>query len=309
MTKVSIIITCYNLQDDIEKSVRSVLDQTDIETEVIIIDDASTDKTPDILKTLKDDCLNIIQLDKNRGPAAARNTGLKAAKGEWISILDGDDTISPERLHTLIQLAKDKNADIVCDNPMLVNRQGEEIAFLFPPDRLPENKILTAEDVLKYSNLGYLKPVIKTSLIREYNLQYDEGLRIGEDYHFLLDALLTGAKCFIGPPGGYFYTRHEHSISYRSNLQNIEKLIQKSLKLQQTANFPGSLTGLLSKRIKQLKNWLAYEKMVINLKQGKIQTFITNALQTPDGLIYFADPVSKRIKRLFGKAIDKPRSI
>ncbi|MDD4274563.1 MAG: glycosyltransferase [Desulfobacter postgatei] len=89
---VSVIMPCYNAEQFLEESVSSVLNQTYKNLELIVVDDGSTDRSLDILKKIqtKDKRLHIIQ-QKNKGPAPARNKGLKNARGNFIAFLDSDD--------------------------------------------------------------------------------------------------------------------------------------------------------------------------------------------------------------------------
>jgi glycosyltransferase involved in cell wall biosynthesis len=96
--KVSVILPVYNRMGLVERAVRSVLNQTYPELELIVIDDASTDNTKETLKHILDERIKIIQHKENLGAAAARNTGMKVARGEYIAFQDSDDVWLPEKL-------------------------------------------------------------------------------------------------------------------------------------------------------------------------------------------------------------------
>lgn len=98
--KVSVIIAAYNLQDVIEKSIKSILNQTLTNIEVFICDDCSTDNTFEILKKLSmiDDRIILLRNDANMGQAFARNRCFLLAQGEYFAIHDGDDFSMPDRL-------------------------------------------------------------------------------------------------------------------------------------------------------------------------------------------------------------------
>src|SRR5439155_20114090 len=78
----------------------SALCQEEVELEVIVVDDGSTDGTPSRLELLADSRLHVRPLEKSRGVAAARNAGIEEARGEWIAFLDDDDLWSPRKLRT-----------------------------------------------------------------------------------------------------------------------------------------------------------------------------------------------------------------
>ncbi len=96
MPHVSVIIPTYNRARYVTAAIDSVLAQTFTDYEIIVVDDGSTDNTKEVLQSYKDKIHYIYQ--PNKGVSAARNTGIKAAKGEWIAFLDSDDEWLPEKL-------------------------------------------------------------------------------------------------------------------------------------------------------------------------------------------------------------------
>jgi glycosyltransferase involved in cell wall biosynthesis len=97
---VSVVITAYNYARYIERSVRSALDQSlgRAQYEVIVVNDASTDNTMDILANYQDE-IKVINLDKNVGLAAARNIGIRKARGQFVVFLDADDYLHKDLLY------------------------------------------------------------------------------------------------------------------------------------------------------------------------------------------------------------------
>ena len=88
---VSVIIPTYNRADNILKSINSVLNQTIKDIEIIIVDDGSNDETYAVVKSIKDDRIRYIKHIRNMGVSAARNTGIKYTKGEYIAFQDSDE--------------------------------------------------------------------------------------------------------------------------------------------------------------------------------------------------------------------------
>ncbi|SHE66330.1 Glycosyltransferase involved in cell wall bisynthesis [Ferrithrix thermotolerans DSM 19514] len=99
--QITVVITAYNSQETISRAIDSVLDQTVQPKEIIVVDDGSTDATAQILLSF-DDKIRVIS-QRNQGPSAARNTGIKAAKTTWIALLDGDDLWHREKLQRQIK--------------------------------------------------------------------------------------------------------------------------------------------------------------------------------------------------------------
>jgi len=105
---ISVVIPCYNSEAFVETAVRSALDQTYPTTEVICIDDGSTDGTLDVLQSIRgeeDDLL--VHVQKNQGICGARNTGLGMAHGTYVAFLDHDDELHPEKLEHQAELVAD----------------------------------------------------------------------------------------------------------------------------------------------------------------------------------------------------------
>ena len=89
--KVSVVVTTYNRAALLPRAIRSVLAQTYEDYELIIVDDCSTDDTPDVIRTFVDSRIRVVRHAENTGQSAAINTGIRLARGEYIAFLDDDD--------------------------------------------------------------------------------------------------------------------------------------------------------------------------------------------------------------------------
>ncbi|MCF7954578.1 MAG: glycosyltransferase family 2 protein [Phycisphaerae bacterium] len=107
---ISIVIPAYNAEKYITRAIESVLAQTRQPNEIIVVDDGSTDNTVEVVRSFGDKVILIKQ--ENSGPGIARNTGIKAAKSEWIAFLDADDELIAERLQLQTEHLKN-NPDLV----------------------------------------------------------------------------------------------------------------------------------------------------------------------------------------------------
>lgn len=114
LPKVSIVITCYNLDRYISRAINSLLVQDcEFDYEIIVIDDASTDRSVEVIKTfLSNDKVRLIALEKNVGAAAAINLGWNEARGEYFCRFDGDDAWYPDYLRMTADIL-DRNKDVV----------------------------------------------------------------------------------------------------------------------------------------------------------------------------------------------------
>ena len=118
MPVVSVIMANYNGAAHLPQALNSVLGQTVRDVEVIVADDASPDRSGDIVSQFMqgDRRVSLIESAENRGPGAARNDALRAARGEWVAIVDSDDIIHPERFEILLSAARSHGADAIADD-------------------------------------------------------------------------------------------------------------------------------------------------------------------------------------------------
>ncbi|MFH0953717.1 MAG: glycosyltransferase [Verrucomicrobiota bacterium] len=115
---VSIIIPCHNGRDYVADAIRSALDQTYCSVEVIVVDDGSTDGSPDVIRSFGDRIRRLAV--PHRGGGAARNAGLESSRGDFIQFLDADDTLLPNALRRRIEVISEGTADMVfCDSGIL----------------------------------------------------------------------------------------------------------------------------------------------------------------------------------------------
>ena len=144
--KTSIIIPVYNEEATIKK-VLDVIKAVDIDKEIVIIDDRSTDKTRDILKEINDPQVRIFYHDKNLGKGAALRTGFEKATGDIIMIQDADLEYDPREYPHVLRLIKDGSADVVYGSRFL----GDHRVFLFW--HYMGNKVLTLITNLLYNTI------------------------------------------------------------------------------------------------------------------------------------------------------------
>lgn len=113
MKKVSVIIPMYNSSKHIEECINSVINQTYKNLEIIVVDDASSDNSVNIVESKHDSRIKIIKLHKNVGAAMARNNGIKQATGDFICFLDSDDFWYLEKIEKQIKFIEQNNCEFV----------------------------------------------------------------------------------------------------------------------------------------------------------------------------------------------------
>jgi glycosyltransferase involved in cell wall biosynthesis len=110
---ISVIIPVFNRRGEVLRALASVRAQTLLPDEILVVDDASTDGTPDVVAALQDRRIRLIRHPTNRGAAAARNTGIEAAAGAWVALLDSDDEWDARKLALQMEALRNAPADMV----------------------------------------------------------------------------------------------------------------------------------------------------------------------------------------------------
>lgn len=142
MEKVSIVVPVYNAEKFISRTIDSILEQTYNNIEVILVDDGSTDRSYEICNRYAKYNSNILLLyQKNSGPGAAKNSGIKKSTGEYILFLDCDDTLIDDAIQNLVMQMKSSGSDMVI--PIKYNVIDENDNFIAQKYHFDERMILT----------------------------------------------------------------------------------------------------------------------------------------------------------------------
>jgi glycosyltransferase involved in cell wall biosynthesis len=189
---VSVIIPAYKAAQYIGETLDSVYAQTFTDYEIIVINDGSPD-TGDLEKELKRYPSNLLYLkQENRGAAAARNTGIKAATGEFVAFLDADDTWLPNFLAEQLALIRSTNADLVYCDAMLAGDSplaGRTFMQQSPSrgDVTPESLLAVTVTVLTSAVLARRQPILDVGM-------FDEGIKRGHDFDLWFRLAKAGAR-------------------------------------------------------------------------------------------------------------------
>ena len=212
--RVSVILPAYNAAAHLRRAVDSALAQTMADLEIVIVDDASTDATLEIAGRIaaRDSRVRVLHNERNSGPSVSRNRAIAAARGEWIAILDADDSWFPERLERMLADAGD--ADVVSDDLYTVR------GALFKPEepvlrsmlqeagfKITWPRRLDIRDLVRYE-LALLKPIIRRSFLGRHELSYDPTLLRAHDFYLYFEILAQGGRWLQLPEGYYLYYKY-----------------------------------------------------------------------------------------------------
>lgn len=210
---VSIVIPCFNAENFIEKTIRSVLNQTYQNFQIIVVDDKSTDGSVSIVRKLmrEDARIELIELQQNYGaPAGPRNVGVRAAKGEWVAFLDSDDIWHPKKLEYQMSVLTSTGVKFCCTS--MVNFQSEDSLEFTSPDALKIEKIGFWKQMFKMRT-PTSSVVVDKALVLRHPFNEDMRYKAQEDFDCYLRCLEEigfGMK-IIHPLVGYRVAPHQIS--------------------------------------------------------------------------------------------------
>lgn len=229
--KISIIIPAFNCQNTIEKTIKSVLNQSYKNLEIIIINDGSTDNTLDILIELEKDDKRIMVINQeNKGVSAARNKGIEVATGEYIAFVDADDILDKNMYLTMINKVLKYDSDLcLCSYREIdkFNIKYKKFAW--------DDKVLYKEDINKMLIPMMIMPlkseqyvmgsvwrfICKSSIIKK--IRFKENVSMAEDLLFCIELYSLCNKLNTINDCLYDYYRYENTSMQRYIHDNMNK--------------------------------------------------------------------------------------
>lgn len=183
---VSIIMPLYNCKDFVEDSIRSVIQQTYQDWELIIVDDRSSDRSVAVVeKCMKDESrIKLCQLEKNSGAAAARNHAIALAQGKYIAFLDSDDLWSPNKLEQQIAFMRENKSLLSFTAYQWISETGE-----IRKNAIQVPEYVVYKQLLQQNIIGCLTAIYDSSKIGKF--YFDTSLDKHEDYQYWLEILKT----------------------------------------------------------------------------------------------------------------------
>ena len=223
---ISIIVPVYNGEQYISRCVDSILNQTFTDFELILVDDGSKDKSPQICDEYASQDTRVRVIHKaNGGVSSARNTGLSSINGgEYVAFIDADDYVVPEYLYRLINEAEDADM-VVCGYKYFYQEEEDETVLRAEyPDKIYDAHNMASLLSKNIEDLPFRTPwakLIKTSIIKEYSLSFDKGMKLGEDTKFVFEYMLHASKIKTISLVGYLY-REDHGGNIRRYLMPMK---------------------------------------------------------------------------------------
>lgn len=187
---ISVVIPLYNKEKSIAQNLKSVLNQAYTHFEIVVVDDGSTDKSVEEVRSIGDDRIQLLG-QSNAGPSKARNTGVKNSKGDWIVFLDADDELLPDALSIFAEIiVEHQDVDIIDCNRYVRRGNDEQLGF-HPLEGYVKNPF-------KECFYGLVSPGEGRAAFRKTLLlkrPYHEKIRRFEDAELII-RLLSDAKVY-----------------------------------------------------------------------------------------------------------------
>jgi len=223
VNKVSVVIPTYNREKLVSNAINSVLQQTRSVDEIIVVDDGSVDETKDVLSVYSDKIVYIYQ--NNAGIAAARNTGIRAATGDWIAFLDSDDTWLEDKIQKQEDALSSSGAEVCCGG----HKTNLDHKYINLSPDLPMGEHHYYNDALNLIFEHNHHPLVQSMLIKKSLILklgfFDETLAYAEDTKFVYGIPFLAGISYINEP--LFILNRTEIVSRSIDNRNIDILLSR----------------------------------------------------------------------------------
>lgn len=230
MSKISVLVAVYNTEKYLRQCLDSLLGQTLDDIEIICVDDASTDSSPDILREYiaADNRIKLITLKENRGQAHARNQALKISTGECIAFLDSDDYLASDALEQIVgTFDRHPTTDAVLFKVINIFPDANET-----PYPMPEFEQMNGYDAFVDSLTWKIHGVYAVRRSIHLKFPYDETARAFSDDNTTRLHYLNSRHVRLSR-GIYYYRQHPQSVTHNISLRRFDYLLaNESMKRQ-----------------------------------------------------------------------------
>lgn len=223
MPKVSVVIPTYNRAHLISRAIHSVLNQTYQDLEIVIIDDGSIDNTEEIVKSFEDERIVYLRHSKNKGASAARNTGIKASKGDYIAFQDSDDEWFPDKLERQVNTFDNAPSEIGIVYSGFYRIEADKKTYI-PGDYIVQKDGNIHNELLKGNFVGTPAVLIKKECFKN-NRYFNETLPALEDWEMWVELSKHYQFKYIDEPLLYSYSMPNSVNLNKKNLLKAREMI------------------------------------------------------------------------------------
>jgi len=289
---VSVIMSNYNYEKFINYAINSVISQTFKDFELVIVDDASTDNSHEIIEKWKyqDNRIKTIFHKKNEGIAKTFNDGIEIARGKYILIMASDDMLKPNTLETCINVLNKYQCGVTIFEAEVIDAKNQSVNIKF--SQLHRKPALIYgnffEELLKGNFI--MTGMVKKEIIENYNIKFDTRLKHLNDWLFWLDLAYVTNFYYIQQPL-YYYRRHKSNASYdvegyKKDYEIIYDIIESKYNLEKNNKYKSAfyrskalnLYGVIKKDYKNLRRYLLKSIYADPLKLENFELIIRGTL-------------------------------
>jgi len=287
-------IAACNAAATVGAAVASALAEIEV-GEVVVVDDASSDGTDQAARGADDGSgrLRIIRLDKNHGPAFARNQAIAASRSPLIAVLDADDVFLPNRFKPMLAT---QNWDFIADDivfvpigqsaPPVETRPSAAGAFVLDLAAFADGNI--SKRGADRGEIGFLKPVMQRAFLVDKRLAYRQKLRLGEDYDLYARALAAGARYKVVRNCGYAAFIRPDSLAARHRTEDLRRLWQADRALLQgssgAAPIPAAAAAAVRRHARHVRAKYEQRRFLDLKAEAGLAAAALDALQRPRAL-------------------------
>jgi polysaccharide biosynthesis protein PslF len=292
---VSIIVAVYNVEKYLIHCLDSLVHQTLKDIEIIVVNDASTDKSFEIIQKYKSTFPNVrvVNCEYNKGLASVRNIGMRVAKGQYIGFLDGDDWADIRMCEVMFRCARDHNADVLIADVTVFYDDSKKFGSFFdyhirqnldPQLRTRPFKLSHEPRILLLEPVAWPK-IYKRSFLRKHDLHFEEGMNSYEDMCFHFSVLLKADRISLIDEALFFYRQNRPGqISGRMDRRVFEVFAVFDKILQNLAAWSVSadIWALLVKVQLRQFDWLLKDRVQSHDKREFLASVATQLRKIPE---------------------------
>jgi len=283
---LSVIIPTYNRAHMIGRAIRSVLNQTYKDFEIVVVDDGSKDNTEEVVKSFNDKRVRYIKHERNEGVAAARNTGIKATRSKYIAFQDSDDEWLPEKLEKQMIAFRTASSNIGVVYTAFLRIEGDKKTYIPSPESTPKEGDIY-DSLVRGNFVATPAAVVKRECFAKAGM-FDEGipcledwelwLRISKYYHFkCIDEPLTIA--YSGTPGSILANQGALARGYELILKkHYGDIKEKGRKLLASYYIAAGNKLCLSGEFKRGRNYLVKAALAYPLNTAYLGAALASLL-------------------------------
>lgn len=280
MPRVSVLVASYQVAPWLGQALASVLAQTLADLEVIVVDDASHDASPDIAAAFaaRDSRVRLVRRDRNLGATATREEALGLARGRWLAVLDGDDRMAAERLERVVGAAEAVGADWLADDQWI---EAEGTSWPAARLLLDEPAGTSPLDAARFldrdppETIGYgtLKPLIRRDFLLRTGVRWRARAGRSDDFLMAVDCMAAGAACWLlAEPLYHYRLRPGSQVASTGALATLDHMLEvQTLAERSLAGHPDArVAAALARRRARIELARLYRRALEAARRGEL---------------------------------------